>query len=175
MRQLYTTGVPLRFECEYACVVEDCSKVEKAFHHAFGNCRINSSREFFTIEPERVIAVLELLSISNVTPKVGGYLSENVTPEEKFSAKKMKSSRRSNMNFSVMGLPIGSILIFKDGNTSVKIVEEKKVELGGDVCSLTAATKKLMNTDYSVQPAPYWTFEGRTLKDIYEETYILNE
>ena len=47
MRQLYTTGVPLPFECEYACRVDDCSKVEKAFHLAFGNTRINSSREFF--------------------------------------------------------------------------------------------------------------------------------
>jgi hypothetical protein len=25
--------------------------------------------------------------------------------------------------------------------------------------------------DYSVAPLPYWSYDGRSLKDIYEETY----
>lgn len=49
--ELYSTGVPLAFECAYAGRVEDETKVERAFHQAFGPYRINSKREFFQIEP----------------------------------------------------------------------------------------------------------------------------
>jgi hypothetical protein len=31
----------------------------------------------------------------------------------------------------------------------------------------------LLSLDYSVQPGPYWTFNGRSLRDIYNETYPL--
>lgn len=171
MRQLYTTGVPLPFECEYACRVNDCGKVESAFHLAFGNTRINSNREFFQIEPERVIAVLKLVAIDDVTPQVESYLSENVSAEEKASASKMKSSRRPPMNFVEIGIPIGSTLSYKEGNIEVTVAEEKKVNYNGNVCSLTAATREIMGLDYSVQPAPHWSYQGRTLKEIYNDTY----
>ena len=35
LNELYTTGVPLPFECAYAARVADMDKVEKAFHNAF--------------------------------------------------------------------------------------------------------------------------------------------
>ena len=171
MKQLYTTGVPLPFGCEYACQVDNCTKVESAFHLAFGNSRINSSREFFQIEPERVIATLKLVSVKEITPQIEGYLSENVSLEEKASAKKMKINRRPSMNFFQMGLPAGSVLKYKDGNIEVSVAEEKKVNFNDNICSLTSVTKDIMELDYSVQPAPYWSFQGRTLKEIYDETY----
>jgi len=61
MKQLYSTGVPVPFDCAFACQVKDASEVEKSLHFAFGNHRVNPNREFFKIEPERVIAVLKLL------------------------------------------------------------------------------------------------------------------
>lgn len=171
MRQLYTTGVPLPFNCEYACRVTNCAQVESALHLAFGNSRINSSREFFQIEPERVIAVLKLLAVANVTPQIEGYLSENVSIEEKAAADKLKSSRRPPMNFVEMGIPIGSTLFYKEGDTQVTVVEEKKILFNGNVCSLTAATREIMGLEYSVQPAAHWSFQGRSLREIYNETY----
>jgi len=171
MSQLYTTGVPLPFECEYACQVNDCSKVESAFHLAFGDSRINSSREFFQIEPERVIAILKLLSATDVTPQVEGYLAENVSLEEKASAKRLKSNRRPPMNFIEMNIPVGATLRYKDGEITVTVAEEKKVNYNGSICSLTAATREIMGLDYSVQPAPHWSYEGHLLKEIYNDTY----
>ena len=37
MKELYTTGVPIPFECKFACKVKksDCLKIEKALHKAF--------------------------------------------------------------------------------------------------------------------------------------------
>ena len=57
MKQLYGTGVPVPFDCAFACQVKDVTEVEKALHFAFGNTRINPNREFFKIEPERVIVL----------------------------------------------------------------------------------------------------------------------
>ena len=42
LNDLYTTGVPLPFECEYAARVLDMDKVEKAFHNAFGPYRLQN-------------------------------------------------------------------------------------------------------------------------------------
>jgi len=50
------------------------------------------------------------------------------------------------------------------------VFSEKKVELCGEIVGLTAATRKLLDIDYSVQQAPHWTFNGKLLKDIYDET-----
>ena len=37
MKELYTTGVPVPFECQFACKVKkgDCAKIEKTLHMAF--------------------------------------------------------------------------------------------------------------------------------------------
>jgi len=67
MKQLYSTGVPVPFDCAFACQVKDASEVEKALHFAFGRDRTNPNREFFSIEAERVIAVLKLLKVDDIT------------------------------------------------------------------------------------------------------------
>ena len=62
------SGVPVPFEVYYACVVNDSSKVEKHIHDGFGDHRVNPRREFFRINPERVLSFLKLFYIENVTP-----------------------------------------------------------------------------------------------------------
>jgi hypothetical protein len=37
--------------------------------------------------------------------------------------------------------------------------------------SLTAATQQVLGTEYAVAPGPHWTYDGRLLRDIYDETY----
>ena len=37
--------------------------------------------------------------------------------------------------------------------------------------SPVTATRILLGIEHSVQPSPYWTFNGRSLRDIYNETY----
>ena len=70
MSDLYTTGVPLPFECVAAREIEDreAADIEKALHTAFGPNRVNSSREFFQIEPEQVQALLKVMPGRDVTP-----------------------------------------------------------------------------------------------------------
>ncbi|WP_135796430.1 GIY-YIG nuclease family protein [Hydrogenovibrio crunogenus] len=174
MSQLYSTGVPLPFECVYAVEVEDCSVVEQALHIAFHPNRVNPKREFFDIEPEQAIAVLKLLRLKEVTPQVNQQLNVGVSESEKNSAKKAK--RRPNMNYVEMGIPIGSTLVYvEDDSITAEVISEKKVLFNGEEMSLTRATRIVLELDYSVQPAGYWFYNGKDLLSIYNETYTLED
>ncbi len=72
MKGLYSTGVPLPFECAIARQLDDVEalRVESALHRAFEPNRINPSREFFEIEPEQVEALLQVMPGRDVTPGV---------------------------------------------------------------------------------------------------------
>jgi hypothetical protein len=37
--------------------------------------------------------------------------------------------------------------------------------------SLTRLTRNIMDLKYNIQPAPHWYFQGRSIKEIYEEVY----
>lgn len=170
MKQLYGTGVPVPFDCAFACKVKDASEVEKALHLAFGMTRINPNREFFKLEPERVIAVLHLLKVDDITLQFEKTIESDVPSADKQSAQSLKRSMRPPMNFHELGIPDGSVLVSKDGTHQCVVVGEKKVEFNGTVSSLTAATRQMLKLadDYPLQPSPYWTFNGKTVKEIYE-------
>lgn len=67
MRNLYGTGVPEPFKVEYSCSLglDEYSEVEAALHNAFADQRVNKNREFFQIDPQRVIPILEFLQKSH--------------------------------------------------------------------------------------------------------------
>lgn len=177
MKQLYGTGVPVPFDCAFACQVKDATEVEKALHFAFGATRINSNREFFKIEPERVIAVLKLLKVDDITQQVEKTIESDVSAADRQSAQTLKEARRPRMNFHELNIPNGSVLVSKDGQFQATVVDEKKVEFNGNVCSLTAATRKMLDLpdDYPLQPSPHWTYNGKTVKEIYEDFHNSEE
>ena len=171
MKQLYGTGVPLPFDCAFACEVKDANEVEKALHMAFGMTRSNPNREFFKVEPERVIAILKLLKVNDITREIEQTIESDVPQADKTSAENFKRSMRPPMNFHELGIANGNVLISKDHQHQAMVVEAKKVEYNGEVMSLTAATRKIydMPEDAPIRPAPHWLFNGRSLRDIYEE------
>ena len=177
MKQLYGTGVPVPFDCAFACQVKDATEVEKALHFAFGNDRINPNREFFRIEAERVIVVLKLLKVDDITTEFEQQIEADVEAADKQSAQNLKDTKRPRMNFFELGIPNGSVLVAKDGLVQVTVVDEKKVNFNGTICSLTAATRKLLGLpdDYPLQPSPHWTFNGKTVKEMYEAFHSSTE
>lgn len=170
MKQLYSTGVPLPFECAFACQVQDATEVEQALHLAFGMVRINPNREFFKLEPERVIAVLQLLKVDDITLRFEESIESDTPDVDKQSAKALKRTMRPHMNFHELDIPNGSILVAKNGNAQCTVVGEKKVDFNGTVSSLTQATRTMLGLpeDHALQPSPYWTFNGKSVKEIYE-------
>lgn len=161
IRSLDTTSVPLPFECFYACTVKDADFVEKQLHDAFLDHRVRSSREFFEISPDRVVSALKLAEIENVTPK-----RDFVESKEDQKALNQARTRRAVFNFKMADIPVGAELTYvNDEYVKAKVVDNKLIELDGEVTSLSASAQKLLVYPYQVQGTLYWMFEGETLDE----------
>lgn len=179
MKELYTTGVPLPFECKFACNVKksECEKIEKALHKAFSPQRINANREFFRIMPEQAIAILELFQHEDITAEISQEIENDLTPEDKVAQEKSRI-KRPPLHFLEMGLHEGDILIYKnDESITCSVVDQRHILYQGKVTTLTPITTELLGKAYSVQPTPYWKVKetGRDLTDIYDETYPIED
>ncbi len=98
-------------------------------------------------------------------------ISAGVT-EEARRAVENERARRSPLNFEEMGISIGSTLVFaRDDTVSATVADARKVEIDGEVVSLSPATRDLVDRDYYAKPTRSWPFEGHSLQDIYNETY----
>ncbi|NVM80003.1 hypothetical protein FHW83_005847 [Duganella sp. SG902] len=177
MKQLYSTGVPVPFECVFACRVPDSSVVEKALHHAFGQLRINPTREFFRIEPDRIVSILKLLHVEEVTDTLEKSIEADATKADLQAGEELKRSRRPRMDFIELGIPLGAVLIYLEGEYEATVCGPKLVMFQETPCSLTMATRKVkgLPEDYSLQPAPFWTYNGKTLKEIYDSIYVIGD
>ena len=169
LSELYSTGVPVPFECEFAGRVIDEHKVEKAFHMAFGPYRVNPKREFFQIEPEQAITLLQLMITEDVTPTLQRE-ADSIDPETRSSSNKLKS-RRPVLDFLEMGIPIGSTLNFSQSDLKCIVTSNRRVEYKGEDFSLTKLTQTILDLPHQIQPSPHWIYEGRKLKDIYDDVY----
>ena len=173
LADLYSTGVPLPFECEYAAKVKDVDKTEKVFHTAFEPSRVNPKREFFNINPEQAIAVLSLMAIEDVPPS-GQENAKTIDIEATASAEKFKKKRRPTINYFEMGLKEGDILKFGRNEESCTVLNGRQVFYKGEPWFLSNLTNKLLDRTGPMDGSPYWYFNGKNLKDLYNETYSID-
>lgn len=176
---ILNTSVPVPFKVEYVCKSKNYHKIEKALHAAFAPERINPKREFFTTEPERVIAILEVFNKEfngeDITEEVTKETNALLTVEEQESQERFRK-RRPNLNFKQMGIKPGTVLSYvNDPTIQVTVVDEKKVKYQNEIVSLTPITTKLLGKEKNVQPTRYWSINGKNLKDIYEEIFGITE
>ncbi len=178
MKELYTTGVPVAFKCEFACRVnnKDCAKIEKALHTAFDPQRVNKNREFFKINVEQAKAILELFHHTDVTEDVSEEIQNDLTDEDKAASSKAQSKRPA-LNFYEMGIQKGEKLIWKDDSSIYVIVtSDRKVSYKDEEVSLSALSAHLKGYKVKhIQPTPHWLYKDRLLSEIYDETYPFEE
>jgi hypothetical protein len=170
MSELYTTGVPVPFQCSFAGKVEDVKKTERAFHKAFAPYRINASREFFKIEDSQAIALLEIICFEDVTPELIAELNK-VDEVSKKAGEQLSRNRRPRFNFKEMGIPVGATLNSNFNIETCEVIDERQVKFREEVMSFTKATRIKLDNHYHVSPGFYWVYEGRKLRDIYNDTY----
>lgn len=176
MNELYTTGVPVAFECAYACHVPilQMDDLEKTLHAAFDPYRVNANREFFRINPEQAKVILKFVEgVQDATIEVAESIESSLNTQDIVASIKERS-RRPSLHFFDMGIPEGSTLVYtEDSSINVTVVAPRKVLFDGDEYSLTAITNKLLGkpSSYGIQPTAWWIFNGRNLSEIYEETY----
>ena len=157
MNQLFTTGVPQRFDCFFAVKVEDAESVEEKIHHALDFFR-QPDREFFKIAPERVRSLMQL-------PDHEVYVPNGATESSEEQLEDRPNLPR--LNLKAAGLEVGNGLVFsRDKNISVIVKSSDKVQFENDDISLAQATKSifaLRGEKWSAGAASdYWLF-GETL------------
>lgn len=158
------SGVPLPFECYFAAEVDDGSRIEKTLHQLFAETRINPKREFFRLDPEKVVLAISIGSFKEVTP--GGAVVE---PEEQEALEKVKA-RRPKIRLDAIGIKAGDELtLSRDESIHATVTNDGKVQYENEILSLSlAALKALHKLGYktpSASGAEYWMFEGELLDE----------
>ena len=178
MKELYTTGVPVPFECQFACRVKktDCVKIEKALHTAFEPQRINANREFFRINVGQAKAILELFHHTDVTEEVTDEIQNDLTDDDK-AASARAQVHRPPLDFYEMGMQKGDVLIWKDDPTvTVTVASARKIIYDGEETSISALSAQLKGyKSKHIAPGSHWLFNDKLLSDIYDETYPMEE
>ena len=161
MRQLDMTGVPRPFDCVYAAVVADARTVEAQLHTVFAEQRIRPTREFFEgVEVRSARAALLLAGGDDVTPGV------TVDTNEQGEVVPVKPPKRPPFRFSMVGIPIGTELVFlRDESTTCRVVDDRHVEYKGKQKSLSPLTQEILNAPRSPAGPDYWVYGGETLSE----------
>jgi hypothetical protein len=175
LKQLDNTSVPLPFRCVFAIKVDDEVAVEKLVHQAFADVRVRSSREFFEIDAQRVIAALRLTNGEEVTPK-----SDIAEDAESIEALERTVAKRKTYSFSDAKVDVGDVLSYsKDDNITAVVVADKKIEFEGEVVSLSKAALILLHREgYTWKQANgwgYWMKDGETLGERVERFSAVSE
>ena len=153
----------------------DYRKVESALHRAFHPQRVHVKREFFNIEPDQAIAILEIFEGMDITSDV--ITKDDATAEvSDLEAKRKLKKRRPNIDYFEIGLEKGEVITYipsigEPEPITAMILNNRKIEFQGEVMSLTAATQKIMETNRPLQPGPQWTSDKGNLSDLYNATY----
>ena len=172
---LYNTSVPVPFICEIAVRVDDESQLETAIFDLLDDCRVNPKREFFRIHPERLKPLLHLIGNEDVTPEINSE-NESIDDVSRIAGENLKGAR-PNFNFEEMGIPEEAEIVFNRTGETAKVATPRSVIFRDEETTLTRATKialeKPMNT--FLAPRPYWSYNGRSLVEIYDETYVFDE
>lgn len=173
LSQLYSTGVPVPFELVFACRVPDAYTVEQALHRAFAPYRLNPKREFFQINIEQALAIMKLLHVEEVTSDIGEKMDAATPVVEREAREALSRSRRPNMNFQEMGIPVGSVITNDDTAEIATVIGPRKVLFRDKEVYLTEATRivRQLPPGYAIQPSPFWSFNNINLADLYEEVY----
>ena len=158
------SGVPLPFECYFAAEVTDCAKLERTLHKLFSECRINPKREFFEIDPEKVVLAISIGDFTEVTPGL-----TQVDEQEQTALEKAKA-RRPNIRLDALGIRVGDLLTFsRDDSITATVIEGGKVNFEGETQSLSAAAlRALHRLGYKTPTASgseHWMFNGELLDE----------
>lgn len=165
LKDLNNTSVPFGFRCFYAAEVDDPVDVEKRLHDAFKDMHVG--KEFFELHPYRAQRVLEMVALSDATPR------DDVPEAEQTSLSPPVGKQRHLPRFSMerIGLLPGAELQFvKNPRITALVHSDTEVEFEGEVRSLSRAALLAVNQcGYSwknIAGPEFWLYQGQPLKEI---------
>ena len=168
MGQLFTTNIALPFDLEYAKAVENSRETESKLHKIFAHTRINPNREFFRIDTESIVEVLDLYPGKEITID-GDELLKNITQADIDARNNEEpATLRGGFAFERLGIPVGAELVSTyDPSKTAKVVADRKVEYGGKIMSVHAAARltqsQTTGDDHRITGSTRWKYQGTTL------------
>lgn len=167
LKQLYSTGVPVPFECVYSKKLDNYKDAERALHTAFAGTRINPKREFFRIDPACVMAILDIL------PGVEEDIPDETATMDKEDVQALNNEkkRRDAFRFSKVGIKPGTVLNWRrDEAITCTVYDDRAVLFEGQITSLSDAAKTVNLREgrrCTALPGPeWWMCDGKTLAAI---------
>lgn len=162
MRSLDNTSVALPFSCFFAAEVENTEFIERHLHDAFGDHRVRSSREFFRIAPERVVAAIQIAKHKEITPQ-----KDFVETKEDQRVLEEARKKRTAFNFKMIDIPAGAELKFirDESVTCVVATDQKHVVYKGREMSSSEAAAEVLGSKWWPAGSDYWTYEDETLDE----------
>lgn len=158
------TCLPFPFECFYACRISSPNKVEATLHYIFNQFRLSPKREFFNVDPEKVIAALSLIPyVQEISPPKNNRRSEDKVLLEK------EIERQSHFKFSHASISLGDEIYFtRFPKIKAYVVSDTHIQLDNQVMSLIAATKKCLKENIGeaktkISSPRYWSYSGEML------------
>ena len=176
-KELDNTAVPLPFEIFATLKTVKYDIVEKKIHKAIdrlSDLRIRQKREFFNIKPQLDLEILRdeamVLDDAELT------LYKDNEPIRLEEPKKSVDStspvpHRPRFKFSMVDIPIGSILTFVPTGIKVKVASDDQIEYKGRIYKLSPFVGTFMpeekrNASGAYQGPKFFTFRGEVLDDM---------
>jgi len=185
-KELDNTAVPLPFEIYATLKTSKYDKVEKQIHKQIDrltDLRIRQNREFFNIAPDMALDIMrdiaDLLDDAEICVYTFGTPIVSMSKEQDKQIKedreqKERKKPKPNFKFHMIDLKIGDEVVFEPLKLEVKIASDDQVEYEGRLWKLspfvaTYLPDHLQNTSGAYQGPAYFTFGGKTLKELREE------
>ncbi len=176
-KELDNTAVPLPFEIYATLKTVKYEQVEKLIHKTIDrltDLRIRQNREFFNVSPAKALDILKDISMTLDDAEIDEvYLGEARFKRTAGAAVDETETKkhRPRFKFSMVNIPIGSVLTFVPTGIEVRVADEDHVEYEGRIYKLspfvgTFMPKERRNTSGAYQGAKYFAYKGEILDDL---------
>lgn len=173
-KELFNTAVPLPYEIYATLKTEKYSEAERMIHKSIdriSNLRINKSREFFNIAPEKAYDILcdikELLGEEAEVELFG----DNVEVESDTDSYRRKKGER--FDFYKRGFKNGDVITFiDDPNVRPIVANNRQVLFEDQLWYLSALAKEIYTRKNQVSPSgsyqgpAYFLHNGKKLNEL---------
>ena len=178
-KELDNTAVPLPFDIFATMQTSKFNEVEKLIHKTIDrltDLRIRQNREFFNVHPEMAFDILSDIALTIEDAEVFRYVDGKpvktypvetpVIIEEK--KEKAEKKARSHFTFDMVGLPIGTEIVFDPTGQKVKIATDCQIEYQDRLWSLSGFTAQFLpeekqNASRAYQGPKFFSYEGKTM------------
>ncbi len=174
-KELDNTAVPLPFEIYATVKTVKYEVLEKNLHKTIdrlSDLRIRQNREFFNISPEMALELIRDIAILIDDAELELYRDgKSIKFEPDKKPEQEKTKRRPPFKFSMVNIPIGTVIIFDPTGIEVRVASDDMVEYQGRLYKLspfvgTFMPEETRNTSGAYQGAKFFSYKGEILDDI---------